>query len=51
MKWKICLNDYLQFAKTQAKEKPQSNNLQNLFNEIKKDFNNKNLKIKNLAKC
>jgi two-component system osmolarity sensor histidine kinase EnvZ len=43
------LNDYLQFAKTQAKEETTVINIPNLFNEIKKDFNNNHLFIKNLA--
>ena len=37
------LNDYLQFAKIQAQENTSKVNLFNLFNEIKKDLNNKNL--------
>ncbi len=41
------LNDYLQFAKTQAKENTSSINLSRLFNEIKKDLNNKNLTLLN----
>tara|TARA_B100000575_G_scaffold294196_1_gene308559 strand:+ start:2831 stop:4147 length:1317 start_codon:yes stop_codon:yes gene_type:complete len=36
------LNDYLQFAKTQAKEETSSVDLFVLFNEIKKDLNNEN---------
>ena len=36
------LNDYLQFAKTQAKEETSSIDLFLLFNEIKKDLNNEN---------
>ncbi len=39
------LNNYLQFAKTQAKENTSSINLLNLINEVKKDLNNKNLNI------
>ena len=39
------LNDYLQFAKTQAKENTSTINLLNLFNEIKKDLNNENLTL------
>ena len=42
------LNDYLQFAKSQVQEKTSKVNLFNLFNEIKKNFNNKNLFISNL---
>ncbi len=41
------LNDYLQFAKTQAKENTSTINLLNLFNEIKKDLNNENLTLTN----
>ena len=37
------LNDYLQFAKTQAKENTSKINLSDLFNEIKKDLKNENL--------
>ena len=40
------LNDYLQFAKNQVQEENSSVNLTNLFIEIEKDFNNKNLSIK-----
>ena len=36
------LNDYLQFAKTQSKEKSSSINLANLFDEIKREINNEN---------
>ena len=43
------LNDDLQFAKTQAKEETTFINIPYLFNEIKKDFNNNHLFIKNLA--
>ncbi len=39
------LNDYLQFAKTQSQEMTKEVNLKNLFVEINKDFNNKNLNI------
>ncbi len=39
------LNDYLQFAKTQAKENTSTINLSSLFNEIKKDLKNENLTI------
>ena len=39
------LNDYLQFAKTQAQENTSPINLSNLFNEIKKDLKNENLNI------
>jgi two-component system osmolarity sensor histidine kinase EnvZ len=42
------LNDYLQFAKTQAKEETITINLSNLFNEIKKSFNNENLVLENI---
>ena len=42
------LNDYLQFAKTQAKEETTNVKLQFLFEEIKKDLNNKNLFLQNL---
>ena len=37
------LNDYLQFARTQAQENTSLINLNKLINSIKKDFNNKNL--------
>ena len=37
------LNDYLQFAKTQSQEKTIEINLNELFNEIKNNFNNNNL--------
>ena len=39
------LNDYLQFAKTQAKENTSTIDLSDLFNEIKKDLKNDNLTI------
>ena len=39
------LNDYLQFSKTQAQESTTKVNLKNLLDEIKKNLNNKNLKI------
>tara|TARA_B100000941_G_scaffold287152_1_gene261844 strand:- start:121 stop:1440 length:1320 start_codon:yes stop_codon:yes gene_type:complete len=39
------LNDYLQFAKTQARESTTNINLKKLFEEIENSFNNKNLKI------
>ena len=42
------LNDYLQFAKTQAHENTSKINLLNLFNEIKKDLNNESLIFLNL---
>ncbi len=42
------LNDYLQFAKTQAQENTSPINLSNLFNEIKKDLKNENLILINL---
>jgi two-component system, OmpR family, osmolarity sensor histidine kinase EnvZ len=42
------LNDYLQFAKTQVHEDTSAINLSNLFNEIKKDLNDKNLTLTNL---
>ena len=41
------LNDYLQFAKTQAKETTIDINLNSLFDEIYKNFNNDNLRINN----
>ena len=41
------LNDYLQFAKTQAKENTSSINLSNLFIEIKKDLKSENLNLMN----
>ena len=39
------LNDYLQFAKTQFLENTTSVNLNDLFDEIKSQINNDNLKI------
>ena len=39
------LNDYLQFAKTQAKESTININLNKLFEEISKNLNSKNLKV------
>ena len=39
------LNDYLQFAKTQSKEKSTLINLAGLFEEIKKEINNTNFKL------
>ena len=39
------LNDYLQFAKTQSQESTTSVNLKDLFDEIKSQINNDNLKI------
>ena len=42
------LNDYLQFAKIQAQEDISKVNLIDLFNDIKKDLNNKNLFLVNL---
>ena len=42
------LNDYLQFAKTQAQESSSQVNLPNLFNEIKKDLKNESLNLLNL---
>ncbi len=42
------LNDYLQFAKTQAQENTSTINLSSLFNEIKKDLKNENLILVNL---
>ncbi len=39
------LNDYLQFAKTQAQEETAEIELGKLFNEIKNDLNNENLQI------
>jgi len=41
------LNDYLQFAKTQAKENTSTINLYNLFIEIKKDLKSENLNLIN----
>ncbi len=43
------LNDYLQFAKTQAKENTSSINLANLFKEIKKNLKDENLNLVNLS--
>ena len=42
------LNDYLQFAKTQAQEDTSAINLSSLFNEIKNDLKNENLIFNNL---
>ena len=42
------LNDYLQFAKTQAQENTSAINLSSLFNEIKNDLKNENLIFNNL---
>ena len=42
------LNSYLQFAKTQAQEDTSEINLSNLFLEIEKNLNNKNLVLVNL---
>ncbi|MDC0628389.1 ATP-binding protein [Pelagibacteraceae bacterium] len=42
------LNDYLQFAKTQSQEDTTKINLVNLFKEIEKNLNNKNLILVNL---
>ena len=42
------LNDYLAFAKNQSQEETEELNLLNLFEEIKKNYNDKNLKVKNL---
>ena len=42
------LNDYLQFAKTQAVEETSEINMKNLFSEIKNSVNNKNLIYNNL---
>ena len=39
------LNDYLQFAKTQAQENTSTVNLSDLLNNIKKDLNNENVLI------
>ena len=39
------LNNYLQFAKTQATESTSNIDLKRLFEEVKKDFNTKNLQI------
>ena len=41
------LNDYLQFAKTQTQETTVDINLNSLFDEIYKNFNNDNLRINN----
>ena len=41
------LNNYLQFAKTQAQEKTSKINIVSLFDSIKDQFNNKKLKIFN----
>jgi two-component system osmolarity sensor histidine kinase EnvZ len=41
------LNDYLQFAKTQAQENTSKINLLVLFDSIKNEFNHKNLEINN----
>ena len=41
------LNDYLQFAKTQAQETTIDINLNSLFDEIYKNFDNDNLRINN----
>ena len=42
------LNNYLQFAKTQAQEDTSKINLTNLFDEIQNDLNNKNFNLINL---
>ena len=42
------LNDYLQFAKTQAQESSSQINLPNLFSEIKKNLKSENLNLLNL---
>ena len=42
------LDDYLQFAKTQAQEETSSINLLGLLKEIKKDLNNENLILSDL---
>jgi two-component system osmolarity sensor histidine kinase EnvZ len=42
------LNDYLQFAKTQAQENTSAINLSDLFNKIQKDLKNENLNLVNL---
>ena len=39
------LNDYLQFAKTQTQEDTSEINLNELFNEIKKNIGNQNLRL------
>ncbi len=41
------LNNYLQFAKDQSTENTSKINLRKLFNEIQRDFNNKNFVITN----
>jgi len=43
------LNDYLQFAKTQAKENTSTINLANLFQEIKKNLKDENLNLVSLS--
>ncbi|MDA9683963.1 ATP-binding protein [Candidatus Pelagibacter bacterium] len=42
------LNNYLQFAKTQATESTSDINLKNLFYEITNDFNTKNLQVSHI---
>ena len=42
------LNDYLQFAKTQAKEETSSINLSSLIKDIKRELSNDNLVLENL---
>ena len=42
------LNDYLQFAKTQAVEETSSVNIKNLFSDIKNSINDKNLIFTNI---
>ena len=42
------LNDYLAFAKNQTQEETEELNLYSLFEGIKKNYDDKNLKIKNL---
>jgi two-component system, OmpR family, osmolarity sensor histidine kinase EnvZ len=44
------LNNYLQFAKTQSHEDTTTVNLSNLFNEIKKNLDNKNFILEDIDK-
>ena len=45
------LNDYLQFAKTQAIEETSEVNIENLFNEIRQSINSKNLSYHSIEHC
>ena len=45
------LNNYLQFAKTQAQEETSIINLKNLFQEMSKNLNNKNFILENLEEA